>query len=99
MSPRLIILALIAASAGLAACGKTADLDRPAPMFGAANDSAPITKSREDAAARALADADRVTPADNAPQSIGELRDYTGAAKPKKPVKQADPTTDTPQPR
>ena len=34
-SPRLLIIAVLGAAAGLSACGKTGLLDQPAPLFGA----------------------------------------------------------------
>ena len=95
MSPRLVILAMIAGAAVLAGCGKTADLDRPAPMFGHPTDEAPMTKTREAAAARARADAAKAAPDDHAPQSIQELRDYTlPARKLQEPAVEGDPATD-----
>jgi len=76
MSPRLIVIGLIAASAALAGCGKVGELERPHPMFGAPNDSAPETDARHAAASRARADAAKATPVEDAPQSIEELRNY-----------------------
>jgi hypothetical protein len=76
MSHRLAILALIAGSALLAGCGKTADLDRPQPLFGHPSDSNPQTETRQQAADRARADAARAVAIKDAPESIEELRDY-----------------------
>jgi hypothetical protein len=72
----LIIAAVLAGSAALAGCGKSADLERPAPMFGNPQPPSEQTISRQDAEARARFDAARSNEADagGAPQSIQELR-------------------------
>lgn len=101
MSPRLILIGLIAASATLAGCGKVGELERPHPMFGAPNDSAPETQARHAAARRARADAAQATPVDDAPQSIEELRNYNSPGMRKsreQPIQAAPGDPDASQP-
>ena len=68
-------LALFGLSAALllCACGKQADLEQPRPMFGKPYQPSPAQLRRDEAAARAVADAaERADP--RAPQSVDEVR-------------------------
>ena len=66
MTARPLILALLLASAAtLAGCGKTGELDRPAPLFGAQAKADYQAKREADAAARARAIAAKRTQENN----------------------------------
>jgi hypothetical protein len=54
MTPRPLIIALaLACAAGLAGCGKTGELERPAPLFGAQAKADYDAQKAEEAAAKA----------------------------------------------
>ena len=76
MIQRLAMTGLAAlAAAALAGCGKQADLDRPAPLFGHVRAPSAEALGRDQAAARARADgAASAGPQAKAPQSIDEVR-------------------------
>jgi hypothetical protein len=81
MIPRKAVLVLLlAAAAMIAGCGRRAQLDRPAPLTGAA-------AAREQAANRAH-DAGALVGDPQAPQSVDEVRNQPIAAKREAPVPQ-----------
>lgn len=89
----LIAAALVAGSAALAGCGKSSELERPAPMFGNPERPSVQTISRRDAEARARSDAARSNEADaGAPQSIEELRNRNQPVPPQREDGIHDPT-------
>jgi hypothetical protein len=90
----LIIAAVLAGSAALAGCGKSSELERPAPMFGNPQPPSAQTLSRQDAQARARSDAARSAEAGagDAPQSIEELRNRNQPIPPQREDNIHDPT-------
>jgi predicted small lipoprotein YifL len=75
MITRSLMIALVFAGAGLAGCGKTGELEQPAPLFGAKAKADYDAKKRQEAAARAAAASERrdstvVTPDDAAQQPL-----------------------------
>jgi putative lipoprotein len=93
MTPRLIAFALLAGAACLAGCGRTGDLERPAPMFGGQPQAAQDDRPAMTAEARARADAARSDPDAETPQSVQELRRMQGAPAPSRadPIPGANP--------
>jgi hypothetical protein len=87
MIPRKAVLALLAAGAALslAGCGRQAELARPQPMWGKPRPVGAQKLTRQQAAARARADAaPHADPV--APQSVEEVRDQPLAGqKPRQP--------------
>lgn len=79
MTPRLTFLALAAAGLALAGCGRTGELERPAPMFGPPAAASASAQSSLTAEQRAKMDAERSGGADTeTPQSVQELRRMQG---------------------
>lgn len=86
MNLRLLALVLAAGAATLAGCGKTSELDRPAPMFGHPQPPSAETTGRQQSQARARADAAASADAEagSAPQSIEELRQHNQPVSPQR---------------
>ena len=80
MTPRLIALTLLMGGACLAGCGRTGDLERPAPMFGGQPQASDDSRPGMTAEARARSDAARSNPEAETPQSVQELRRMQGTA-------------------
>jgi hypothetical protein len=78
MSPRLIALALLMGGATLAGCGRTGELERPAPLFGGQPQTSQDTRTSMSAEARARSDAARSNPDEATPQSVQDLRRMQG---------------------
>ena len=84
MTPRLTLLVLagagLALAGSLAGCGRTGELERPAPMFGQTAQVSPDTQSSLTAEQRARMDAERSNESEEeeVPQSVQELRRVQG---------------------
>jgi hypothetical protein len=101
MNPRLLAAALLAGAAVLAGCGKSSELERPAPMFGHPQPASADMTTRQQAQARARADAAASADAQAgaAPQSIEELRSHNQPIPPEPQGSVPDPggPSSTPQ--
>jgi hypothetical protein len=78
MTPRLTLLALAGAGLALVGCGRTGELQRPAPMFGAPAPASASTQSSMTAEQRARMDAQRSGDDPETPQSVQDLRRMQG---------------------
>ena len=97
MTPRLTLLALAGATLALAGCGRTGELERPAPMFGSPAPAA--ASSSMTAEQRARMDAERSGDVDETPQSVQELRRQAEINPPRsQPIPGANPDPNAAQP-